>query len=157
MWTVTKKVSRQKLDATEVLLLDHMRLEILFAQLKVARSQSLRNKLFDQVVEKWNSHDRLEQNVFYPACEKIENLKSTILEFIADHRHIKSLIKELATADLTSEQNVSKLDRLMREMTRHVKVEESELFPKVRHLMSRNRLEKLGAQLLSKKLPSKAA
>ena len=157
LWTVTKNVSRLKLDATEVLQMDHMRLEILFAQLKVARGRSLRAKLFRRISEKWNSHDRLEQNVFYPACDKIESLKSTILEFTADHRHIRSLIKELANADLTSEQSVSRLDRLMKEMTRHVKVEESELFPKVRHLVSRNRLEKLGAQIQSKKLPSKAA
>ena len=161
LWVVTKKVSRLKLDATEVLQMDHMALEVLFAQLKVARGLKLREKLFRRISDKWNSHDRLEQTVFYPACDKIESLKSTVLEFTADHRHIKSLIKELTHADLSSEQSVSKLDRLMREMTRHVRVEENEFFPKVRHLMSKNRLEKLGerlgAQLQGKKQPSKAA
>ena len=154
---VLKVVSKQKLEVTEILQLDHMRLEILMAQLKVARGQNLRERLFRQIMEKWNSHDLLEQSIFYPACDKIESLKSSVLEFTADHRHIKTLIKELAHADLVSELNVAKMDRLIKDLTRHVRTEESEFFPKVRHLMSKNRLERLGTQLQSRKQPSKAA
>ncbi|MBC7692360.1 MAG: hemerythrin domain-containing protein [Methylotenera sp.] len=147
-----KSVSKRKLDATEQLQMDHMKVELLFGQVKLVRDSKLRGKIIQKIVFELETHARIEEEIFYPACEKIAELKAIINESYEEHKQIKNLLNDLSRSSMSSDKIEAKLTVLIEDVMHHVRAEENELFPKVRKAMSQNKLDKLGGQLRTAKL-----
>ena len=91
---------------------------------------------------------RIEETIFYPAMEKHEELKDMVLEAIEEHKQVKTLLREMDDLVNDSEKFEPKLTVLKENVEHHAEEEEEgKMFPKVREIVERETLEKLGQEL----------
>ena len=148
---VLKALTHTKMDPLELLKLDHMKVEALYLQFKAASDKKRRQHLYDQIQKELTAHASLEESTFYPACEKHEELKEKTDEAYEEHKQMKNLLNELAELTAESSKAQTKMKVLMEDVLHHVREEENTLFPKVRKVMSKTALERLGSQMRAKK------
>jgi iron-sulfur cluster repair protein YtfE (RIC family) len=135
------------MDALELLKKDHQKVKELFEQAEEAEGKQQQN-IFDQIKTELETHARIEETVFYPAVQKHEELKDMVLESLEEHKQIKTLLKEMDNLTSDSEKFEPKLQVLMENVEHHAEEEEeAKMFPKLRKVMSKQQLEKLGADL----------
>lgn len=102
-------------------------------------------------------HAHLEENIFYPAMQRYDELKELIAESLKEHNNMKTLLQKMATL-CDREDFEDKLEELIDSVELHAEdEEEGKMFPKVRELVSANELQKLGAQLQAAKGQRKAS
>ena len=135
------------MDGLELLKKDHQKVKELFEQAEEAEGKELEN-IFDQIKTELETHARIEETVFYPAVQKHQELKDMVLESLEEHKQIKTLLKEMDNLTSDSEKFEPKLQVLMENVEHHAEEEEEgKMFPKLRQIMNKQQLEKLGADL----------
>ena len=135
------------MDALELLKQDHQKVKELFEEAEEAEGKEQQN-LFDQIKTELETHARIEETVFYPAVQKHEEVKDMVLESLEEHKQIKTLLKEMDNLTSDSEKFEPKLQVLMENVEHHAEEEEEgKMFPKLRKIMNKQQLEKLGADL----------
>jgi iron-sulfur cluster repair protein YtfE (RIC family) len=135
------------MDGLELLKKDHQKVKELFEQAEEAEGKELEN-IFDQIKTELETHARIEETVFYPAVQKHEEVKDMVLESLEEHKQIKTLLKEMDNLTSDSEKFEPKLQVLMENVEHHAEEEEEgKMFPKLRKIMNKQQLEKLGADL----------
>ena len=135
------------MDALELLKKDHQKVKELFEQAEEAEGKEQQN-IFDQIKTELETHARIEETVFYPAVQKHEEVKDMVLESLEEHKQIKTLLKEMDNLTSESEKFEPKLQVLMENVEHHAEEEEEgKMFPKLRKVMSKQQLEKLGSDL----------
>ena len=139
------------MDALELLKQDHQAVKDLFDQIDDAEDGKQRKKLFDQIDTQLNIHAHIEETVFYPEMQKIDQLKDMVEEALAEHQEVKTLLEEIEGLDPEAEQFSASLEELMENVEHHVAEEEDEMFPKVRERCDQATLDRLGDQLESAK------
>lgn len=144
---VFRKLTRRQLDVLDQLEEEHIRVEMLFLQWRLSRNEGQRKRLFDQIRQALSAHMHREETLFYPACAKIRDLKDQVNEGFAEHRQVKTLLKELASLTQTSERANAKMRALVRAVEHHVSEEENELFPKVRMTMKKGQFNQLSRKI----------
>ncbi|HEX5379531.1 MAG TPA: hemerythrin domain-containing protein [Phenylobacterium sp.] len=83
-----------KLDAVALLKADHRKVEDLFASFESARGEGRKKALAEQICMELVVHTRLEEDIFYPACEgKVE--EDLLKEAYVEHDGAKMLIAEI--------------------------------------------------------------
>src|SRR4051812_20506632 len=90
---IFRTLTRRKLDALDQLESDHMRVEFLFFQWRLTTNRPRREEIFNAIKKELLAHSQLEESYFYPACEKIPEVKSMISEAKEEHKHIKTLLR----------------------------------------------------------------
>ena len=136
------------MNALELLKQDHHAVKELFEQAESTQDEKQKRKLFDEIHEELETHARIEENIFYPAVQKHEQLKDMVLESIEEHKQIKTLLREMDNLKADSEKFEPKLKVLMENVEHHAEEEEEgKMFPKVRELMDEQELEALGKEL----------
>src|SRR3954468_22215762 len=68
-------LTRRKLDLLDQLEADHLRIEFLFFQWRFARARMRREEILNTLQRELLLHFQLKESVFYPACEKIPELR----------------------------------------------------------------------------------
>ena len=139
------------MDALELLKQDHQAVKDLFDQIDDAEDGKQRKKLFDQIDTQLNIHAHIEETVFYPEMQKIDQLKDMVEEALAEHQELKTLLEKVEGLDPEAEQFSASLEELMENVEHHVAEEEDEMFPKVRERCDQATLDRLGDQLESAK------
>ena len=139
------------MDALELLKQDHQAVKSLFDQIDDAEDAKQRKKLFDQIDTELNIHAHIEETVFYPEMQKIDDLKDMVAEALEEHQEVKTLLEEIEGLDPEGEQFSASLEELMENVEHHVAEEEDETFPKVRERCDQATLDRLGDQLESAK------
>jgi hemerythrin superfamily protein len=139
------------MDALELLKQDHQAVKDLFDQIDDAEDGKQRKKLFDQIDTQLNIHAHIEETVFYPEIQKIDELKDMVEEALEEHQEVKTLLEEIEGLDPEAEQFSASLEELMENVEHHVAEEEDEMFPKVRERCDQATLDRLGDQLESAK------
>ena len=136
------------MNALELLKTDHKTVKELFEKAEGVGNAKQQKKLFEQIKEELETHTHIEETVFYPAVEKIDELKDMVLESLEEHKQVKTLLREMENLTEDSEKFGPKLKVLMENVEHHaVEEEEKQMFPKLRKLMSTEELEKLGQEL----------
>ena len=136
------------MNALELLKQDHHAVKELFEQAENTQDEKQKRKLFDQIHQELETHAKIEENVFYPAMQKHEQLKDMVLESIEEHKQIKTLLSEMDNLKADSAQFEPKLKVLMENVSHHAEEEEEgKMFPKARELISEKELESLGDEL----------
>ena len=139
------------MDALELLKKDHQKVKELFEQAEEAEGKELQN-IFDQIKTELETHARIEETVFYPAVQKLDELKDMVLESLEEHKQIKTLLREIESLASDSEKFEPKFQVLMENVEHHAEEEEEgKMFPKIRKMMNKQQLEQLGAELESAK------
>ena len=135
------------MDALELLKQDHQKVKELFEKAEEAEGKE-QEKIFEQIKTELETHARIEETVFYPAVQEHEELKDMVLESLEEHKQIKTLLREMDNLASDSEKFEPKLKVLMENVEHHAEEEEEgKMFPKLRQIMGKQKLEQLGADL----------
>lgn len=136
------------MDALELLKEDHDKVKHLFEQAQSAENEKKKRAIFDDIKMELETHSRIEEEIFYPAMEKHDELKDLVLESIEEHKQVKTLLREIDNLKSDSEKFEPKLNVLMENVKHHAEEEEEgKMFPKVRDVCSASDLEELGQEL----------
>ena len=113
-------------DAVALLKQDHRTVEELFAQFEKARGDGRKQKLATQICLELSVHARIEEEIFYPACEgKVD--EDLIKEAYVEHDGAKLLIAEILAGEPSDEFYDAKVTVLQEQIEHHVEEEEKRL------------------------------
>jgi hemerythrin superfamily protein len=143
------------MDAINLLKTDHRKVDKLFEQLE--KGEGNRERLFTELATELTVHAEIEEQLFYPAVKDAEPTRDLVLESYEEHKQMKMVLSDLASADKKTPEWKAGLKVLMEDVQHHVGEEEKELFPKVSKLLSKPQLEELGARMEALKMQQLAA
>ena len=107
-----------KKDAVALLKEDHRTVEDLFAKFEKARGDGSKQKLATQICLELSVHAKIEEEIFYPACEgKVE--EDLLKEAYVEHDGAKLLIAEILTGEPSDEYYDSKVTVLQEQIEHH--------------------------------------
>lgn len=141
----------QKLDAIALLKQDHRTVENLFAQFEKASGEGRKQKLATQICLELSVHAKIEEEIFYPACEgKVE--EDLLKEAYVEHDGAKLLIAEIMAGEPNDDFYDAKVTVLQEQIEHHVEEEEK----RMEGLFSQARkagldMDALGEQLAARK------
>ncbi|AQR75223.1 hemerythrin domain-containing protein [Sphingomonas sp. LM7] len=112
-----------KQDAVALLKADHRVVEDLFEKFEAARNAATKRKLATQICLELTVHAKIEEEIFYPACEgKIE--EDLLKEAYVEHDSAKVLIAEIEAGSPDDEYYDAKVKVLSEQIEHHVEEEE---------------------------------
>lgn len=141
----------KELDAIALLKQDHRKVEDLFAKFESASGAERKRKLAEQICLELAVHTRIEEEIFYPACEgKVE--EDLLKESFVEHDGVKLLLAEIMAGGPGDSFYDSKVKVLQEQVEHHVQEEEK----RVEGLFSQARkadmpMEQLGEKLAARK------
>ena len=110
-------------DAIALLKADHRKVEDLFAKFESARDDERKHELARQICMELTIHAKIEEDVFYPACEgQVE--ENLLKEAYVEHDGAKVLIAEIEAGGPDDEFYDAKVKVLSEQIEHHVKEEE---------------------------------
>ena len=113
----------QTLDAVALLKADHRKVEDLFAKFESAKGDGRKKALAEQICLELTVHTKIEEDVFYPACEgKVE--EDLLKEAYVEHDSAKVLIAEIGAGGPDDAFYDAKVKVLSEMIEHHVKEEE---------------------------------
>ena len=141
----------ENLDAIALLKADHRKVADLFDQFQAAKGDGRKKALAEQICMELTIHTKIEEDVFYPACEgKID--EDVLKEAYVQHDAAKVLIAEIEAGGPDDAFYDAKVKVLSEEIEHHVEEEEK----RVEGMFSQARkagldMDKLGAKMLAEK------
>jgi len=113
-------------DAVTLLKDDHRKVEELFAQFEKASGDGRKQKLALQICKELIVHSKIEEEIFYPACEgKVD--EADLKEAYVEHDGAKVLIAEIEKGGPSDEYYDAKVKVLQEQIEHHVEEEEKRL------------------------------
>ena len=113
-------------DAVALLKEDHRTVEDLFAQFEKASGDGRKQKLATQICLELSVHAKIEEKIFYPACEgKVE--EDLLKEAYVEHDGAKVLIAEIMAGEPSDDFYDAKVTVLQEQIEHHVEEEEKRL------------------------------
>jgi hypothetical protein len=111
------------MDAVALLKADHRKVEELFEQFENAKGDGRKKKLAEQICMELVVHTKIEEDIFYPACEgKVE--EDLLKEAYVEHDGAKVLIAEIEAGGPDDEFYEAKVKVLSEMIEHHVEEEE---------------------------------
>ena len=134
------------MKATTVLTNQHHEIARLFKATAAARDLDEKKTLFLELASTLVSHDAIERQVFYPACEEAMGLTDDLGEALVEHGVIEFCLYQANEA--LGKRDFDFKCKVLKEMVEHhVKEEEEEFFPKSETVLTKDMLELLGDEL----------
>lgn len=143
------------MNAIKLLKQQHREVEALFKQLEKAKSARPRMKAFEQIADKLAVHATIEEKQFYPSVKR-RTTEEILLEAVEEHLGVKRVIADMLELEADDPIFEAKAKVLKDLVEHHAEEEESEMFPRARKLMNRERLMELGEELARAKESAKA-
>ena len=138
-------------DAVALLKADHAKVAALFEEYESASGDARKQKIADEVCMELTVHAKIEEEIFYPACEgKVE--EDLLKEAYVEHDGAKILIAEIEAGSPSDEFFDAKVKVLGEQIEHHVEEEEQ----RVEGMFSQARkagvdMDALGEQLAARK------
>src|SRR4030095_15488292 len=144
--TARKKPAR---DAIALLKEDHERVRKLLGELEEStdRAEGKREKLLSTIEDELKIHTKIEEDVFYPAffdAARTSDDKELYYEAIEEHHVVDLVMPAVKSTDPSTNEFAAKAKVLKDLVEHHAEEEESEMFPRARKLMNRERLMEVG-------------
>ena len=133
-------------DAIVLLKEDHKKVQQLFKRFEGLGPNASKTKkeVVDKIVEELSLHSGIEEQIFYPAAREVLEDDSMVLEDLEEHHIMKWTLSELHGMRPEDERFDAKV-RVLTELVRHhIQEEEQDLFPTLRQLLGRKRLQEIG-------------
>jgi hemerythrin superfamily protein len=127
----TRRGRRQ--DALTLLKADHQEVKQLFTRFERANGRSEKERLGEKICNELKLHARLEEELFYPAVREAISDKDLVAEAEVEHASAKDLISQIEATSPSDEHYDALVTVLAEYVRHHIKEEEGEMFPKVRH------------------------
>ncbi len=140
------------MKATEVLKRDHTAAKRLFTQFgkTTTRAHKTRAKLIEKISIELDVHAKIEEEIFYPAMQQIDEAKDLVREAKGEHADVKELVTEISGMEPSNKELPARMRELREAMVHHASEEEKEMFP-IADRLGDEELERLGGQLEARK------
>lgn len=137
------------MDALKLLKEDHAKVAVLLSKIEKTseRSMKTRKQLFAKLKEALKAHEYIEEKIFYPACKKYDETLTLVFEALEEHSVVDKVIADLEKSRLNSKQWTGRFTVLKESVSHHIKEEEKSLFPRVRKVMDKSKLETIGERM----------
>ena len=145
------------MNAIDLLKEDHDKAKDAIKKIEKTNTEDVqaREELFQTLVDDLTAHERIEEEIFYPALVNHEKAKALVLESYVEHGVVDTLIDEISAVAVSDEAWMPAFKVFRENLTHHIEEEEGELFPKTKQIFSEEQLEKLGDQMAALKAETK--
>jgi hemerythrin-like domain-containing protein len=146
------------MNAINLLEDDHRKVKKLLAEGEEAseRAEKTREDLYATLRREMEVHERIEEEIFYPALKAHPKARDIVLEGFEEHRVVDEIMSELGQTDVTDEMWAAKFKVMKENIEHHIEEEEGTMFPKARSAFDDQELEDLGAKMMELKQLSTA-
>jgi hemerythrin superfamily protein len=132
------------MDATELLMRDHREVEKLFSQYKQDKDPVTAERICTELTV----HAVIEEKLIYPALgQKVSGGRQLARHAESEHQEVKDAIFEVERAGYGTPAADRHIRKIIADVTKHVREEESQIFPKMRRDLGHGRLATLGDRL----------
>lgn len=107
----------------------------------------LRMKLFGELKRELEMHDRIEEEIFYPAAQSFAKTADLPAQDSAAHRQVEDALAILAGFDAKAPQWSIDFSAMQQKLLLHIADEEGRFFPRIREAMSASELGLLGGRM----------
>jgi hemerythrin superfamily protein len=106
-----------------------------------------RAEILDTVSTLLTAHERIEEEIFYPALKEHPKAKDLVLEGYQEHHVVDLIVGELRDMVENDERWGAKFKVLKENIEHHIEEEEGEMFPTARRVFSETELDDLGTRM----------
>ena len=85
----------QEIDALTLLKKDHELVKDLMERVEKEKDTEQRISMFEQLIDELTIHERIEEEIFYPALQKLPNAKEDVLESFEEHHLVDQIVTGL--------------------------------------------------------------
>src|SRR5687767_6347483 len=144
---------RIPLDAIALLKDDHKKMKKILQELDSTTERALktRDELITKMREELQIHERIEEEIFYPALREHKKAKEIVLEGYEEHHAVDLLMAELDGVAYDDETWGAKFTVIKENIEHHIEEEEGEMFSKARQVFDKAELDELGEQMIARK------
>jgi len=137
------------MDAIALLKADHDKVKKMLAEGEetTERAEKTRTELFDTLKSEMLIHERIEEEIFYPALKSHPKARDIVLEGYEEHHVVDEIMGELETTPVTDETWGAKFKVMKENIEHHIEEEEGEMFKQARQVFDADELEQLGARM----------
>lgn len=145
-------LSKLSPSITDMIRFDHSHVMVTFHQYTGTTRPSVKKALAETICDAVEIHATLEEEIFYPVMRGLAGGEPVIQKSPAEHEEIKRLIANLRATDASDFRHDGLMHELMRNIMHHVADEETVLLPEAERMLSKDRLDELGAQMTRRRL-----
>jgi iron-sulfur cluster repair protein YtfE (RIC family) len=140
-------------NAIDLLEEDHRKVKKMLAdgERTTERAEVTRSDLYATLRREMETHERIEEEIFYPALKQHPKARDIVLEGFEEHHVVDEIMGELGATDVTDETWAAKFKVMKESIEHHIEEEEGEMFPKARQAFDKDELEALGGRMLELK------
>jgi hemerythrin-like domain-containing protein len=137
------------MDALQLLKSDHDKVKKLLAdgESTTERGEKTRTELFATIKGELMVHERIEEEIFYPALREHPKAKDIVLEAYEEHDVVDTVMSELENTNVSDETWGAKFKVMQENLEHHIAEEEGEMFKQARAVFDRDELEELGTRM----------
>jgi hemerythrin-like domain-containing protein len=111
------------------------------------RAVKTRNALLREIAVKLTAHEKIEEEIFYPALKDHPKARDIVLEGYQEHHVVDLIMGELQNLDESDETWGAKFSVMKENIEHHIEEEEGEMFTKARAAFSAEELTELGDRM----------
>jgi hypothetical protein len=111
------------------------------------RGVKTRTELYARLKEMLTTHERMEEEVLYPALKKHREAREDALEGYQEHHVVDLIFEELDATPVDDEKWGAKFTVAKENIEHHIEEEESEMFREAREVFKPEELERMGDQM----------
>jgi len=135
-----------QLDALALLKKDHVLVKDLLRKMDEEEDTDQLKSMFEQLVDELGIHERIEEEIFYPALQKLPKAREDVMESFEEHHLVDEIVTEM-DVETNDEKWKAKFTVMKENIEHHIEDEEEKLFPKAEQLLGEKKLGELGAQM----------
>ncbi len=141
------------MNAITLLKADHDKVKTMLAdgEATTERAEKTRSELFEKLKAEMMLHERIEEEIFYPALKSHPKARDIVLEGYEEHHVVDEIMGELEATDVTDETWGAKFKVMKENIEHHIEEEEGDMFKQARQVFDTDELEQLGARMLELK------
>ena len=137
------------MNALTLLKADHDKVKKMLAEGEstTERGEKTRTELFETIKAELSIHERIEEEIFYPALKEHPKAKDIVLEGYEEHHVVDEIMGELEATDVTDETWGAKFTVMKENIEHHIEEEEGEMFDQARRVFDSDELDQLGSRM----------
>jgi hemerythrin-like domain-containing protein len=137
------------MDAIALLKSDHRKVKKMLAEgdSTTERGVKTRADLLARLKGELEVHERIEEEIFYPALKEHPKARELALEGYEEHHVVDTILGELEQTDPADETWAAKFTVAKENLEHHIEEEEGDMFKAARQAFSKDELAELGARM----------
>lgn len=135
------------MNALTLLKDDHDKLKKLLKEGEKKDSVQDRRSMLTEIAHEFRVHERIEEEIFYPALKQHPRARDIVLEGYQEHHVVDLLLRELEGMPPSDERWAPKLKVLTENVEHHIEEEEDDMFKKAKKIFDDEQLNSLGNQM----------